>query len=88
MYKVIGGASLTWPELSEVLLDVETHINRRPLSYVEDDVELPTLTPSTFLFQRTNQLPEEETWTLPHWRRRVFLRFMTDCIKNVKLLFL
>lgn len=61
MYKVIGGATLTWPELSEVLLDVETQVNRRPLSYVEDDVEFPILTPSTFLYQRTNQLPEEET---------------------------
>ena len=50
MYKVIGGGVLTWDELSEVLLDVETQINRRPLSYVEDDVELPILTPSSFLF--------------------------------------
>ena len=40
MYKVIGGGVLTWTELSEVLLDVETQINRRPLSYVEDDAEL------------------------------------------------
>ena len=39
LYKTIGGATLTWPELSEVLLDVETQINRRPLSYAEDDVE-------------------------------------------------
>ena len=31
MYKVIGGGVLTWDELSEVLLDVETQINRRPL---------------------------------------------------------
>ena len=50
MYKVIGGATLTWSELSEVLLDVETQINRRPLSYMENDVQLPTLTPSSFLF--------------------------------------
>lgn len=60
MNKVIGGASLTWPKLSEVLLDVETQVNRRPLSYVEDDIELPTLKPATFLYQRSNQLPEEE----------------------------
>lgn len=58
MYKVIGGGVLTWDELSEVLLDVETQINRRPLSYVEDDVELPILTPSTFLFQGTSELPQ------------------------------
>ena len=60
--RLIGGTTLTWSELSEVLLDVETQINRRPLSYVEDDIELPTLTPATFLYQRTTQLPEDETW--------------------------
>ena len=38
MYKVIGGATLSWNELTEVLLDVETQVNRRPLGYVEDDV--------------------------------------------------
>ena len=56
MYKEVGGEVLTWDELSEVLLDVETQINRWPLFYVEDDVELPILTPSTFLFQRISEL--------------------------------
>ena len=56
MYKEVGGEVLTWDELSEVLLDVETQINRRPLIYVDDDVELPILTPSTFLFQRISDL--------------------------------
>ena len=37
MYKAIGGAKLTFNELSEVNLDVE--------------VQLPILTPSSFLFQ-------------------------------------
>ena len=32
-----------WDELSEVLLDVETKENRRPLSYVEEDLGLPIL---------------------------------------------
>ena len=62
MYKVIGGGHLTWDELSEVLLDVEIQINRRPLTYVEDDVELPILTPVMFLHQRESKLPEEEPW--------------------------
>lgn len=62
MYKTIGAATLSWAELSEVILDVETQINHRPLDYMEDDVELPTLTPSTYLFQRTNLLPELEPW--------------------------
>ena len=61
-YKVIGGGVLTWSELSEVVLDVETHLNRRPLSYVEDDVQLPLLTPSSFMFQRSIRLPERQPW--------------------------
>lgn len=32
------GGVLTWEELSEVLLDVETQINRQPLNYAKDDV--------------------------------------------------
>lgn len=63
MYKVTGGV-LTWSELSEVLLDVETQINWRSLSYVEDDVKLATLTMSSFLFQQTSQLPKEKTWRI------------------------
>ena len=55
MYKGIEGGVLTRTELSKVLLDVETQVNRRPLSYVDDDIlELPTLTPSAFLFQKTS----------------------------------
>ena len=64
VFKAIGGATLTWSEFNEVLLDVETQINRHPLSYVKDDIELPILTPATFLYQWTNQLPEEETWRI------------------------
>ena len=59
MYKFIGGGVLTWTELSDVLLDTNQSTS---ISYVEDDEELPTLTPSTFLFQRTSQLSQEETW--------------------------
>ena len=62
MYKTIDAATLSWAELSEVILDVEIQINRRPLSYVEDDVEMPTLTPSAFLFQRSSTLPEQQPW--------------------------
>lgn len=79
MYKAIGGATLTWSELSEVLLDVETQVNRRPLSYVEDDVELPILTPATFLYQRTNHLPEEETWRITDRDIRRRAKYLRTC---------
>ena len=77
--RLIGGTTLTWSELSEVLLDVETQINRRPLSYVEDDIELPTLTPATFLYQRTTQLPEDETWRGKDKDLRRRAKFLKTC---------
>ena len=77
--RLIGGTTLTWSELSEVLLDVETQINRRPLSYVEDDIELPTLTPATFLYQRTTQLPEDETWRGKDKDLRRRAKFLKAC---------
>ena len=47
LYKCIGNVFLTWAELREVLLDVEVALNNRPLSYVEDDVQLPIMTPNS-----------------------------------------
>ena len=79
MYKVIGGATLTWDELCEVILDVEIQINRRPLSYVEDDIELPTLTPTSFLFQRTSDLPESEPWRIEETDLRKRAKYLIAC---------
>ena len=81
MYKVIRGATLSWSELSEVLLDIEIKINRRPLSYMEDDIELPTLTPATLLFQRTNQLPENEPWRVEDLRKRA--KYLITCKESL-----
>lgn len=49
MRKSIGNAQLTYDELKEVLLDVEVALNNCPLSYVEEDVQLPVLTPNSML---------------------------------------
>ena len=57
-YKTVGQGLLTWEELTEVLLDIEVTLNNRPLSYLEEDVQLPTLTPNSFLFTSSNILPE------------------------------
>ena len=49
MNKSIGNSMLTWNEFEEVLLDIELTLNNRPLIYVEDDVQLPLLTPNTLI---------------------------------------
>ena len=33
-------------------------MNNRPLCYLEDDIELPVLTPNSFVLQQSNVLPE------------------------------
>ena len=58
LYKTIGNGLLSWNELQEVLLDVEVALNNRPLDYVEDDIELPILTPSSLLHMQPSALPE------------------------------
>ena len=60
MYKVIGNARLKLNELEEILLDVEITLNNRPLSYVEDDLQLPLLTPNMMLLGQKNALLEQE----------------------------
>ena len=66
-HKVVGKGLLTYQELTDVVIYVEICTNNRPLSYLEDDVQLPVLTPSPFLFQRPQEVPELE----PHqkWTR-------------------
>ena len=82
-YKVIGGGMLAWSELCEAVLDFETQLNCRPLSYVEDDVQLPLLTPSSFLFQRSTRLPEQEPWreeTTDLQKRAKYLRSCKEAV--------
>ena len=58
LFKVIGHGQLSWKELEKVLLSVEISLNDRPLGYVEEDVQYPTITPNSFLFLRPNYLLE------------------------------
>ena len=49
LYKCVGKSQLSWKEFAEVLLDIEITLNNRPLMYVEDDVQLPLLTPNVMI---------------------------------------
>ena len=39
---------------------MEVALNNRPLTYLEDDVQLPTLTPIAMMFGQPNLLPEDD----------------------------
>ena len=68
--KTIGKGMLTWAKLCKVALDVRIALNNRPLCYLEDDIQLPALTPNSLLFLRSNQLPQLES----HYSGEVDLR--------------
>ena len=52
LHKTVRNGLLSWKELEEVLLDIDVCLNDRPLSYVENDLQFPILTPNTLMFQR------------------------------------
>ena len=79
LFKSIGRANLRWGELEEVILDVEIAVNNRPLGYVEDDVQFPTLTPNTMLFMQQNLLPEEDASAIEEEELRKRARYLAKC---------
>ncbi|XP_068720014.1 uncharacterized protein [Montipora capricornis] len=84
-YKTVGQGILNWEELSEVILDIEVTMNNRPLCYQEEDVQLPTLTPNTMLFLKSNILPELQPYHLEvrDLRKRAkFLQKTKDAMWN------
>ena len=78
-YKTIGNGTLKWDELEEVAIDVETALNNRPLSYVEDDVELPVLTPYSMMFLNNNNVPELDPHHIEDGDLRRRARFLKQC---------
>ena len=77
----IGRAHLTWNELEEVLLDVQVALNNRSLSYVEDDVQLPVLTPCAMMYGQPRRESTEEGDA--HLRKRVkYLRRCKEVLWN------
>ena len=78
--KTIGNAYLTFDELKKVCIDVEIALNGRPLSYVEDDAQLPVLTPNSMLFIQPNILSEREV----HYEENPQLRRRAMYLKNCK----
>ena len=66
---------LTWSELQDVLRDVEVTMNNRPLNYVEEDIQLPILTPNLLQFDRPNLLPETQSHQLENQDLRKRARY-------------
>ena len=82
MHKTIGNSTLKFAEL-EVLLGVEETLNNRPLSYVEDDIQMPVLTPNSLIFgQPSNVMPTEEESYLVEKDLRKRFKYIQKCKTN------
>ena len=58
--KKVGRRFLSYSELEEVLLDVETSMNNRPLLYQGEEFEQPVLTPNTLLRGKPTPILEQD----------------------------
>ena len=78
-YKTIGHGNLKWNELEEIIIDVETTLNSRPLCYVEDDIQLPLLTPNSMLFGQPNLIPQRDPNAIEDRDLRKRAKYLRKC---------
>ena len=83
LFKVMGRSTLNWKELESLLLDVEITLNNRPLGYVEDDPNMPILTPSAMMMVESNFVPQEGNDMVddPDLRKRA--KYLRSCKDKV-----
>ena len=77
--KAVGNGTLSWNELADVVLDIEVAINEHPLNDLEENVELPLLTPSSMLHLRSTQSPELNAHHLRERDLRKRAQFILRC---------
>jgi hypothetical protein len=65
------------------VIDVEVSLNNRPLSYVEDDVQLPLLTPNSMLTINPNHLPELKAYHVDEADLRKRAKHVKKCKEAV-----
>ena len=82
-HKTIGNGNLSFEELEDVVLDVVTALNDRPLSYVGDDVELPALTPHSMMHINPSCVPELESHHIDDGDLRKRAKLLKRCKVHV-----
>ena len=85
LFKVVGASTLTWNELESLLLDVEITLNNRPLNYVEDDVQMPILTPNSLTFGGNHSMPDDDPENIDEIDLRKRAKYLAKCKDRVWL---
>jgi hypothetical protein len=82
-HKTNGNGTLAFGELEEVVLDIEIALNDRPLSYIENDVELPVLSPYSLLHINPSYSPELKTHNIDDQELRKRAKFLKRCKESM-----
>ena len=78
LYKTTRRANLSKKGFEEIVVDIEVTLNNRPLMYVEEDIQMPELTPNTLLYGQPLLVPEEDLdEDFPEMKRRQ--RYLNKC---------
>ena len=76
--KVLGNSSLRYNELLTVLMEIESLINNRPLTYVYDEMEEP-LTPNHLIFgRRLNSIAEKSEEPIEVTKRATYINELLE----------
>ena len=62
-----------------MLLDIQMVLNNRPLSYCEDDVQMPMLTPNVMIFGQANYLLQGNPSEIEDKDLRKRARYLRKC---------
>jgi hypothetical protein len=60
LFKSLGRSRLPFESLRELVIEAEVILNNRPLGYLENDIELPPLTPHMLIHGTNVSIPQQE----------------------------
>ena len=94
LHKILGRTKLSFAQLETIVLDIERHMNNRPLTYVESEVgEDQVLTPNVIMWGQNSNILEDievesESLTkfqrrLQHAREHVWRRWSREYVRSL-----
>ena len=79
LYKTVSKSKLECHELAEVLTDIDTTLNNRPLTYMEEDIEFPLLTSNSLVLDQQLIIPNEDTENIEDKDQRKCQKYIQKC---------
>ena len=86
--KAVGRRLLTYPELEDALIDIESCMNSRPLLYQGEEFQQPVLTPNTLLRGKPTPVLEEDLETIGEEKVSRRMKFLQRSKEQLRRRFL